>query len=181
MTREPRTNRADVTVGQIAGLFGVRGELKCDPTSSGRSLFIAGATFRCTREGASEEVHVAAVREHKGRLLLTLREAPDAAAARRFVGATFFAPRDAIELGDDEYLDDELVGCMVRTSGGNVYGTVERVEHYPASDMLVIDGMMLPMVKAFIQSIDVASKSIVVKDLPEGLLVTHGPSATCNG
>jgi 16S rRNA processing protein RimM len=110
------------------------------------------------------------VREHKGRLLLTLTEAPDPSAAQRFVGATLLAPRDAIELGDEEYLDDELVGCVVREPGGSEYGTVERVEHYPASDMLVVRGNMLPMVKAFIQSIDITTKSIVVHDLPEGLL-----------
>jgi ribosomal 30S subunit maturation factor RimM len=51
-----------------------------------------------------------------------------------------------------------------------LYGTVERVEHYPASDMLIVGGKMLPMVKAFIRSIDPTSHSIVVADLPPGLL-----------
>ncbi len=53
---------------------------------------------------------------------------------------------------------------------GRSYGTAERVEHYPASDMLVVDGRLLPMVGAFIRSIDIKKKEIVVHDLPQGLL-----------
>ncbi|MGC2128739.1 MAG: hypothetical protein WA629_01465, partial [Candidatus Aquilonibacter sp.] len=62
-------------IGRIAGLFGLRGELKCDPTSSGRALFTQGAHLRCEVDGRSEMVTVEGVREHKGRLLVALEEA----------------------------------------------------------------------------------------------------------
>jgi 16S rRNA processing protein RimM len=156
----------ELPIGRIAGLFGVRGELKCDPTRSGRALFVPGATLRC----GDEMVIIEAVREHKGRLLVSLAQARDASAAERFSGATFFAPKDALDVEPGEYLDVDLAGCTVRSSDGRVYGTVERVEHYPASDMLVINGRMLPMVRAFIASIDVNAKQIVVHDLPAELL-----------
>jgi 16S rRNA processing protein RimM len=144
--------------------------LKCDPTSAGRSLVVPGAELRSDRGGRSEQVRIVGVRQHKGRLLVAIEGVADVEAAQRFVGATFFAPRVAIELGEGEYLDEDLVGCAVRASDGRSYGTVERVEHYPASDMLVIGGRMLPMVSAFIRAIDVEQRSIVVGDLPEGLL-----------
>jgi 16S rRNA processing protein RimM len=153
-------------VGRIAGLFGVRGELKCDPTSSGRALFFAGAAMLLN---TGETVHIESVREHKGRLLIALDEAKDATAAERFIGATFFAEREALDLAEGEYLDVDLVGCRVHSTSGVDYGTVERVEHFPASDMLIVAGKMLPMVKAFVRSIDTKAKAIVV-EIPEGLL-----------
>jgi 16S rRNA processing protein RimM len=165
---------SDLPVGRVAGLFGVRGELKCDPTSSGRALFFPGAVLRLRPAGyaqhdTTEAVHIESVREHKGRLLIALDEAPDATQAERFVGATFFAPREALDVGEDEYLDVDLVGCEVRSSAGIRYGEVERVDHFPGNDMLIVGGRMLPMVKAFIRSIDTRAKTIVV-DVPKGLL-----------
>jgi 16S rRNA processing protein RimM len=170
----------DLPIGKIAGTFGVHGELKCDPTSAGRALFVPGAQLtlrqpfdklRTSAQGDRvESVTIESVREHKGRLLIALEEAPDATAAERFVGATFVAPREALDVEPGEYLDVDLVGCAVVSANGKSYGSVERVEHYPASDMLVVGGRLLPMVAAFIKGIDIKKREIVVDDLPAGLL-----------
>lgn len=159
----------ELPVGRIAGLFGIRGELKCDPTSAGRIVFSTGAELRIVCKGTNEAVRLASVREHKGRLLITIDGADDATKAERYIGGTFYAPRERLDVGEDEFLDVDLIGCGVWGIDGTAYGTVERVEHYPASDMLVVGGRMLPMVKAFVRSIDVAQKKIVV-EVPPGLL-----------
>jgi 16S rRNA processing protein RimM len=159
----------ELPVGRIAGLFGVRGELKCDPTSSGRIVFSPDEELRLERNGASEVVRINTVREHKGRLLITLDGVHDATAAQKYVGATFYAPRERLDVGEGEYLDVDLVGCVVVGVNGEQRGIVEGVEHYPASDMLVVGGRLLPMVKAFVRSIDMPNKRIVV-DVPPGLL-----------
>lgn len=168
------TPQSDEPIGRIAGLFGVRGELKCDPTSSGRALFVPGAQLQCILRQAQDDkvtsVTLESVREHKGRLLIALEEAQDATAAERFIGATFVAPRDALDVAPGEYLDVDLLGCTVVDADGRAYGKIERVEHYPASDMLVVGGRLLPMVAAFIKSVDVKKREIVVNDLPSGLL-----------
>ncbi|MBV8489893.1 MAG: hypothetical protein JO199_05120 [Candidatus Eremiobacteraeota bacterium] len=49
--RSPTTPNNEIEVGRIAGAFGVRGELKCDPSNAGRTLFAAGATLQCLRSG----------------------------------------------------------------------------------------------------------------------------------
>ncbi len=115
-------------------------------------------------------LRITQVREHKGRLLLTFEGLDDAIAAGRFVGSTLFAPRADIRLDAGEYLDRDLVGCAVIDSVGKRLGTVERVDHYPANDMLVVDGALLPMVGAFIELVDIAGKMVRVADLPAGLL-----------
>ncbi len=165
-TKVEPTPKSELPIGRIAGLFGVRGELKCDPTSAGRALFVPGAQLQC----AGEIVTIKSVREHKGRLLITLGEVHDATAAERFIGATFVASREELDVEPGEYLDVDLVGCAVVDANGRAYGSVERVEHYPANDMLVVGGRLLPMVGAFIKNIDMKKKEIVVHDLPAGLL-----------
>ena len=114
-------------------------------------------------------MHLESVREHKGRLLIALDEAPDATAAEKYIGASFYAPREALDVAEGEYLDVDLVGCTVVSEDGKQHGKVSRVDHYPANDMLIVDNRMLPMVGAFIKSIDIANKTITV-DVPPGLL-----------
>jgi len=157
-------------VGRVAGLFGRAGELKCDPTSAGRPLFNAGAAFRLVAiDGTPQDVIVHSVREHKSRLLLRLCGVESPEEAQVYVGATFFAEADRIQLEPGEYLDRDLAGCALYTEDGIELGIVQSVEHFPSSDMLVVSGRLVPMVSEFIKRIDLRERRIVVS-LPEGLL-----------
>jgi 16S rRNA processing protein RimM len=162
-------NSTDIEVGRIAGAFGVHGELKCDPSGPGRTVIAAGAELLCTRGDARLPVRLSAVRSHKGRLLVHLQGVDDADTAATYAGATLYAPRAAIQLNAGEYFDEDLVGCEVLGADGTAYGTVERVEHYPSSDMLVVGGRMVPMVGAIIASIDLERRRITI-DPPAGLM-----------
>ncbi|HEY6326329.1 MAG TPA: ribosome maturation factor RimM [Candidatus Cybelea sp.] len=159
---------ASVVVGKIAGVFGVRGELKCDPTNAGRIVFSPGAELECARGDARATIRLAAVRPHGGRLLVRIAGVEDASSAQGYAGALLYASRGRISLTEGEYLDDDLVGCAVLGQDGTAYGTVLRVEHYPASDMLIVDGTMVPMVRSIVSEIDVANRRIVI-DPPLGL------------
>jgi 16S rRNA processing protein RimM len=165
---EGKLARGEVLVGRITGTFGVRGELKCDPTSAGRTAVSSGSELRCARGDATWAIRVEAIRPHKGRLLIRIEGVEDSDAAAAYAGAVLYAPREAIHLSEGEYLDDDLVGCAVQSADGTPYGTVERVEHYPSSDMLVVDDVMVPMVRAIVVDIDLNRRRIVV-DPPAGL------------
>lgn len=111
---------------------------------------------------------LASVRPHKGRLLVRIEGVEDAGAARAYAGAVLYAPRDKIHLEPGEYLDADLAGCRVAGRDGREYGHVGAVEHYPASDMLVVDGTLVPMVGAIVLAIDLAKREITI-DPPAGL------------
>lgn len=166
-------SKNDLPVGRIAGLFGIRGELKCDPTSAGRAVFCAGAELRCEGPRANSILRLTSVREHKGRLLVRVDGVESAERAEDFVGSTLFASRDEIELGEGEYLDRDLVGCAVVDGAGLTLGVVQAVEHFPTSDMLVINGQLVPMIRQFITRVDLAARRISVS-LPPGLLEEEG-------
>ncbi len=159
----------ELFVGRIAGVFGIRGELKCDPTNAGRMLFLPGELLRAAlADGDSQTLTLQSVREHQGRLLLRFEHFDSVEEAEALKGATLYAARDRITLEPGEFLDADLTGCEVYDRGSPV-GTVERVEHYPASDMLVVRGRMIPLIDEFVKAIDVAKKRIDA-ELPEGLL-----------
>ncbi|MFN2527477.1 MAG: ribosome maturation factor RimM [Candidatus Baltobacteraceae bacterium] len=163
------TQQSDRYAGRIVGIFGLKGELKCDPTSAGRTVFSAGATLRCEIENISTNVTIESIREHQGRPLIRLTGVSDADAAEPYKAAKFYAPRAAFVLDEGEYLDEDLIGCTLIDSWGKHVGTVAGLEHYPAQDMLVSGSARIPMVSAFIKVIDVDKKEIHV-DLPLGLL-----------
>lgn len=158
----------DVAVGRISGTFGLAGELKCDPSKAGRAIFSVGINLRCDANREWRDVRIAAVRAHKGRLLVRFDGVNDCDAAQSFVGATLYAERERIALDPGEFLDADLIGCAVRGIDGVQHGVVEQVEHFPASDMLVVDGHRIPMVDAIVRSVDLSNRLIIV-DPPAGL------------
>jgi 16S rRNA processing protein RimM len=166
---EGSASERELIVGRIVGLFGVRGELKCYATNAARSLFKSGAEFRFEHGDVRGSVRLCSVREHQGRFLVTIEGIVNATAAEALVGATLLAKKAAIPLASGEYLDEDLRGCNVVTKDGKLCGTVERVEHYPASDMLVVGGKMIPMVSAIVLAIDTSIKVVTI-DPPPGLL-----------
>lgn len=142
--------------------------MKCDPTIAGRSVFEAGTELRAERAGSAFTLRLTAVRAHKARLLIRAERVGDADAAKALTGTVLYAPRERLTVGPEEYLDADLVGCSVRGVDGTEYGTVDAVEHYPSSDMLVVGRTLVPMVRAHVREIDLAARRIVI-DPPAGL------------
>lgn len=167
------TQRRDANAGRVAGVFGLRGELKIAPSRIGDDALVAGLELRATlRDGSSRLLRLRALRRHQGRPLASFDGIDDASAAQALVGATLMLDRDAVELARDEYFDDDLVGCeLVDALDGRSLGPVVAVEHYPAQDVLLIGARraIVPLVRAFVTSVDVRTKRITVS-LPPGLL-----------
>jgi 16S rRNA processing protein RimM len=164
--------RAEVNAGTIVGVFGVRGELKLDASRIGDDALRAGLLVTLEhRDGRRSPATVASIRRHQGRPLVAFAGLADADAAQTVVGARVLVARDAVELGDGEYFDDDLIGCRLIDAHGTPRGRVVDVLHYPSQDMLVVGPArtLVPLVGAFVVRIDVARKEIVV-DVPEGLL-----------
>jgi 16S rRNA processing protein RimM len=166
------TTPSDLSAGRIVGVFGLRGECKIEATRLGAAALAVGSLVRVRlADGSQRELRVRATRMHKGRPLAAFDGFDDVAAAAALVGATLALDRSDVVLSPGEYLDTDLVGCALEDSAGAALGDVVAVEHYPAQDMLVIGPgrTLVPMVRAFVKSIDLGRRRISV-DLPPGLL-----------
>ena len=173
---EPRPSaprNAELRAGTLVGVFGLLGELKLDTTRLGADSLHPGMQVTLRAPGGRlQPALVRAVRGHQGRLLVTFDGVADAAAAAALVRADVLLARDDAVLAADEYLDADLLGCTLLDAGGRAHGDVVDVLHYPGSDMLIVGPRraMLPLVAAFVRHVDVASRTILLADLPDGLL-----------
>jgi 16S rRNA processing protein RimM len=153
-------------------VFGLRGELKLDASRIGDDAIRAGleASLRMI-DGTTRDVTIAAVRRQKDRPLIRIVGIDDADAAQALVGAQLTVAREDAPLGAGEYFDEDLVGCRLLDEDGIERGVVVEVLHYPNQDLLVVGAAraLLPLVAAFIASVDVARKEIRVT-VPAGLL-----------
>ena len=167
-----------MNAGRVAGVFGLRGELKVAASRVGNDALRDGMDVRAVLpDGTARSLRIRALRRHKGRPLVSFDGVDDADAAQALVGATLEIDRAAVELAKDEYFDDDLAGCALVDANDAVLGTVVAVEHYPAQDVLTVavrEGSpraMVPLVHAFVKRVDVRAKRILV-ELPPGLLDT---------
>ena len=174
MTPTPANTTSEVNAGRIAGVFGLRGELKLVASRIGEDALAPDVDVRAAlADGSSRTVRVHALRRRQGRPLLHFDGVDDANAAEAFGGATLWIARDHVALARDEFFDDDLAGCVLVDAAGAELGTVRAVEHYPAQDMLVVERgdtrALVPMVRAFVRTVDVRAKRITV-DVPAGLI-----------
>jgi 16S rRNA processing protein RimM len=162
-----------LTVGQIVRPHGVRGEVIVDVRTDEPELrFREGAVLTA----GPSRLTVASARPHLGRLIVTFEEVPDRNAAEAVRGRILEVESESIPAPEDpdEFHDHQLVGLDVVTVEGQKIGQIERVEHAPASDLLVVplaDGRTgyIPFVKAIVPTVDLANKKAII-DPPGGLL-----------
>ena len=158
-----------ITAGQIVNTHGIRGEVKLLPQG-----VPAGTLARCETLYLGGKPYIpTACREHKGCLLLKLKNVDDMDAALALKGKTAAIRRADVSLPEGEYFDEELVGLSARDAEtGEPLGTLEEVLSYPAHKIYAIRGgkdeYLVPAVPAFIANIDVPGGTLDIH-MMEGL------------
>jgi 16S rRNA processing protein RimM len=164
-----------LVIGRILRPHGVRGEVVVDiHTDSPNERFAVGSVL-ATDPAAAGPLTISELRPHLGRLLVLFDGYADRDVADQLRGvhlvvdsATIADPEDP-----DEFNDYQLVGLRAETPDGGRLGDVIRVEHAPASDLLVLrlsDGRqgLVPFVRAIVPEVDVSGGRVVMTP-PEGL------------
>ncbi|NYG58152.1 16S rRNA processing protein RimM [Nocardioides daedukensis] len=170
--------KIELVVGRIGKPHGIRGEVTVDVrTDEPERRFAVGQTLRAQPPKGSastlRSVTVTSHRWHQGVLLLGLEEINDRNAAETVRGIVLHADIQADETPDDpdEFYDHQLIGLKVENLEGQPLGTVSRVIHGGAQDLLEVrtpaghDGLV-PFVKQLVPEVDVAAGRVVVADRP---------------
>jgi 16S rRNA processing protein RimM len=165
-----------VLVGRIARTHGLRGEVIVDPeTDFLEERFAVGKTLLIRKhDGTKLTLGIASARFHKGRPIVafegiaSIEQAEALGRPELWIDA---ATRGELPAG--EFYHDALIGCRVETTGGEVIGTVSRIEGSRGAALLVIprgaSEVLVPLAEAICPVIDPAARRIVI-DPPEGLL-----------
>ncbi|BCY14512.1 ribosome maturation factor RimM [Actinoplanes sp. L3-i22] len=185
-----------LVVGQIGKPHGIRGEVSVVVrTDEPEARFTAGQVFTtevprdrrvstgpaaAPAPGALFEVPkqltLESIRWHQGRGIAVFEGIHDRNVAEAMRGV--YLQLDSADMAPpedpEEFHDHQLVGLRVESLDGAVLGTVQRIDHAPSSDLIVLakpEGgtALIPFVMAIVPTVDLAGGRVVV-DLPEGLL-----------
>jgi 16S rRNA processing protein RimM len=186
---------SQLVVGAIGRPHGIRGEvLVTVRTDEPEARFAAGSVFtteaprdRRVSIGTAaspprvpyrvpEKLTLDSVRWHQGRMIARFAGVDDRNVAEALRGVLLQVDSSTVAAPDDpdEFRDHQLVGLRVEAPDGTLLGSVARVEHAPASDLIVLaktggGTALVPFVKAMIPTVDLAGRRMIA-DLPEGLL-----------
>lgn len=146
---------------------GLRGEVRValhNPASD--ALERAGSILVGGREREVE-----AARPVRGACLVKLQGVDDRDQADALRGQPVEVDRDDLELGDDEVLLVDLVGCRVELEGGGDWGVITGIETGLQDRLVIAQGdveRQLPVTDEFLLEIDLEARRVVV-DPPDGL------------
>jgi 16S rRNA processing protein RimM len=170
-----------VTVGRIVRPHGNRGQVVVQPESDfAADRFKAGALLRILRPSDGGEPGVLTVtgsRFHDGRWVVGFEGLGSIDDAETLRGLELRIPEsDLRTLGPNAFYVHQLVGCEVRTVGGERVGLVSRVDLATGVPMLVIAGrgeVLVPFVDAICRRVDPEARVIEI-DPPDGLIALNG-------
>ena len=163
-----------VTIARIVKTRGIRGEVVADLLTDVPTRF---SLLSQVRVWSPEKPHWEKLEEywfHKGRVVLRFagRDRPED--VQELLGGEVQVPEaDRVSLPVDTYYHSDLVGCQILEDNQSLGTVTEIFEAGPAGSNLVVRSregkeLMIPMVRAFIQEIDIEEATIKVH-LPLGL------------
>lgn len=160
-----------VVVGEIVGVFGVRGELKVRPLSDFAERFAVGETLYL---GDTHIPHtVTSARLRTGSHIIGLSEITGATEAERLRGESLWTPAAALKpLAPDQFYQHDIVGLRVERLDGSPLGVVTDILEAGPTDLYVVrdartgEERMLPAVKEFIKDVDLAAGVMRVAPIP---------------
>lgn len=165
-----------VEVGRVSGPHGVKGKVKVAAFSGDPRGILSARAVRLSRAGeggpGEKDFEVTSAQPLGGCAVFSLKGIGSFEEAGTWTGAVASVRRSDLPApGDDEYDCADLVGCEVVDPSGDTLGTVTGVEFGPAHDWLSIrrgrEESLLPLVGAFVLSVDVPGRRIVASP-PEG-------------
>ncbi|MCC2029070.1 ribosome maturation factor RimM [Microbacterium sp. YMB-B2] len=163
-------------VGRLVKAHGLKGALKLELyTDNPERRFVPGAEFTLQVPEASpwhgKSITVREYRVMNGNSVVFFEGVDDRDGAEGLVRAILWIDQDSDEPEDNAWYDHQLVGLDVVRDGAAI-GTVVRVEHLPAQDLLIVKSneqeIMVPFVEAIVPSVDLTAGRVTVTP-PAGL------------
>lgn len=161
-----KDNDARVTVGEIRGVYGVKGWVKLFSWTSPRENLLDYPRFL---DESGREWHLIEGRVQGKSLVAQLRGVDDRDQAAALNGTKLTIARDELpETADDEYYWSELEGCTVFREDDEVIGKVEYLIETGSNDVLVIrtakkGEVLVPFIPgSVVKQVDIDAKRIVV-------------------
>lgn len=176
--------QTQLRVGRLTKAHGLKGGLKLELfTDDPDRRFTPGSSFALQVPEESpwhgKRLELAELRWYNGMPVGFFVDVADRSAAESLAKAILWIDQDPDEAAEpDAWYDHQLVGLEVVRDGLTV-GVIDRLEHMPAQDLLVVRiddpstgsarEVLVPFVRAIVPEVDVEGGRVVVTP-PDGLL-----------
>ncbi|MDR3509426.1 MAG: ribosome maturation factor RimM [Caulobacteraceae bacterium] len=126
-----------ILVGQVAGAFGVRGEVRITAFTEDPLNLLTYKSL--LRQDGSPGLTLASGRSVKGAVIGRAKEIATREEAEALRGLKLFVPREALpEPDEDEFYLTDLIGLEARDPEGALVGRIRAVQNFGAGDLLEI-------------------------------------------
>ena len=161
-------------VGKIIGSHGIRGEMKIYPYTDDVKRF---DKLKIAYIGDDKlKVHVGGVKYHKNLVVLKTKEYDDINQILHFKDSNLYIDdKDRVVLPENHFFIYDLIDSRVYDKDQTLIGVLIDVLQGASNDVYVVKNQetnkeyLIPAVKEFIVSIDVATKEIIIDPI-EGML-----------
>ncbi|MDQ6966211.1 MAG: ribosome maturation factor RimM [Mariprofundaceae bacterium] len=165
-------------VGVIQKAHGLKGALTVY-SHTRPAIGIAGYSFWYLGSSEQSVTRYQMIRcwQHGRRILAELQDVVGIHAAEKLEGLKIWVPASEVEVDEEEFLWQDLIGCAVIQENGDLLGEVSALEEYGAQDIITVQTpdsamqqgeWMLPFIEQVILDVDLDAKRITVA-LPEGM------------
>lgn len=165
-----------ISVGKILNFHGIQGEAKVGFSKNQQDFLKSLKVVFIKKDTDYTKLEVSSVRFNKTFALIKFKGINSINDLMPYKGCLLFVEQSTIRenLGEDEFLIDELTGLEVFDLKGEKIGVVIGVSNNGANDMLSVKSKtkkisLVPFVKALVPEVDIKNKKVVVNNI-EGLI-----------
>lgn len=157
--------------GKIVNVHGIRGEVKIMPYCDSPELL---CEFDRLFIGINyDEINILSARVHKNTVIAKLEGIDTPEAAEKLRNKLLYMHRDDLELDEDTYFIQDLIGMTVKNADTDeLYGEISDVMQTGANDVYVVNGKnreyLVPAIPDVVITTDIDGNIMLIRPL-EGL------------
>lgn len=152
-----------IKIGVLVNTHGLKGEVRIISDFDYKDkIFVVGNQLLLGENNMSLKIN--SYRKHKNYDMVTFEGYESIMDVNMFKGKNIYYDIDTIKLNDGQYLDMDLIGLDVMFNN-EVIGKISDIEVNSDRKLFVINDKLIPYHTNFIDSIDIANKRIVLKNI----------------
>ena len=160
-----------VLIGKIVNTHALKGEVRLLSDFKYKTkVFIAGMKIYVGKNKIEETI--ATYRHHKMFDMITMDGYDDINQVLKYKGDYVFVNKEDIKLGENEYLDEDIIGLKVVVNSNDM-GIVKRIDNHNGNQVLVVNNenknYLIPYNFDIIENVDLKKKEICLKNVISGL------------
>ncbi|WP_031435703.1 ribosome maturation factor RimM [Methylomarinum vadi] len=156
-----------IKVGEINGVFGVKGWVKVFSFTEPRENILNYSPWYLQRKGETKEMHLVGGQRQGKLVVAALEGVADRDAAAALIGWDILIDKEQLPVPEQgEYYWADLVGLRVETEQGEALGIVDHLMETGANDVLVVKDGKKERLIPFLQQ-----QTVLNVDIENGLMI----------